>query len=293
MTFQPSRKELQEGRHRLVRMMRRVRPEAHEFQTAVTNGLLAALQPHITFANLEALIVHRGSDKLWSVDFLLHLTPPGVERVFGTPHSNPLHSKSQALVIARDMLAKVVRICEINAATPARPMRETSPDYVFYLYGFGMALPEDVVTLARDRFRARGDLDDIGIRDAARASIANVIVQVFPAGFSMERYRALPNQAVDRLLRILIGGAAVGVWSYPAAPTREPTKDEHLTWARTRAMQYVAVGELQAAVTSFACDLAKHPQTRTNDAPLIAAELLRMGRLSTPGEMRSFLESVT
>jgi hypothetical protein len=39
------------------------------------------------------------------------------------------------------------------------------------------------------------------------------------------------------------------------------TRDEHLAWCKTRALEYVAAGDLQQAVASMASDLKTHPDT--------------------------------
>lgn len=38
----------------------------------------------------------------------------------------------------------------------------------------------------------------------------------------------------------------------------ERTRDEHLAWAKARALQYVDAGDLVQAVTSMGSDLTKH-----------------------------------
>jgi hypothetical protein len=38
------------------------------------------------------------------------------------------------------------------------------------------------------------------------------------------------------------------------------TRDEHLAWAKQRALEYVDRGELADAVASMGGDLAKHPE---------------------------------
>lgn len=40
------------------------------------------------------------------------------------------------------------------------------------------------------------------------------------------------------------------------------TRDEHLQWAKNRALEYVNSGDLLEAVTSMGSDLNKHPDFR-------------------------------
>jgi hypothetical protein len=39
------------------------------------------------------------------------------------------------------------------------------------------------------------------------------------------------------------------------------TRDEHLAWCKTRALEYLDRGELANAVASMGSDLTKHPDT--------------------------------
>ena len=51
------------------------------------------------------------------------------------------------------------------------------------------------------------------------------------------------------------------------------TRDEHLSWAKQRAIEYVEAGELANAVASMGSDLEKHPETRFSPA-LVAVGML-------------------
>ena len=44
------------------------------------------------------------------------------------------------------------------------------------------------------------------------------------------------------------------------------TRDEHLAWCKTRALEYADRDELIDAVASMGSDLGKHPETKPNDA---------------------------
>ena len=52
------------------------------------------------------------------------------------------------------------------------------------------------------------------------------------------------------------------------------TREEHLAWAKRRALEYLDDGDVKAAVTSLMSDLAKHSelrQTATDLGPLAIA----------------------
>lgn len=48
------------------------------------------------------------------------------------------------------------------------------------------------------------------------------------------------------------------------------SREEHLEWAKRRALEYLARGDLADAVASMGSDLSKHPETRnTGGNPLL------------------------
>jgi hypothetical protein len=51
------------------------------------------------------------------------------------------------------------------------------------------------------------------------------------------------------------------------------TRDEHLAWCKTRALEYLDRGELADAVASMGSDLSKHFETKHLD-PLIMVGML-------------------
>ena len=54
------------------------------------------------------------------------------------------------------------------------------------------------------------------------------------------------------------------------------SREEHLQWAKTRALEYVESGDLVDAVISMASDLQKHEDIR-----MPPAELIQIGILET------------
>jgi uncharacterized membrane-anchored protein len=51
------------------------------------------------------------------------------------------------------------------------------------------------------------------------------------------------------------------------------TRDEHLAWAKKRAIEYLDAGDLQNAVTSMGSDLDKHPELGCNAYLLMAGAM--------------------
>ncbi len=66
------------------------------------------------------------------------------------------------------------------------------------------------------------------------------------------------------------------------------TRDEHLAWAKQRALEYVKIGDLENAVTSMLSDLEKHSELAG-----IARKMTMLGVMSAregPLAVRRFIE---
>lgn len=68
------------------------------------------------------------------------------------------------------------------------------------------------------------------------------------------------------------------------------TREEHLEWAKARALEYVETGDLLQALTSIGSDLTKHPETLNHPGYDIGMDLYMIGSLHTAHEMRHFIE---
>lgn len=68
------------------------------------------------------------------------------------------------------------------------------------------------------------------------------------------------------------------------------TRDEHLAWAKQRALEYADQGDAQQAMASIASDLNKHPETENHSGIELGMMLLMTGNLSGPQEVREFIE---
>jgi hypothetical protein len=65
------------------------------------------------------------------------------------------------------------------------------------------------------------------------------------------------------------------------------TRDEHLAWAKARALRYVDEGELQNAVVSMGSDLNKHAElTYATNGMLLQLGLLYVRHGDTAGVRR-------
>ncbi|QLE47959.1 hypothetical protein FD724_07395 [Nostoc sp. C057] len=71
------------------------------------------------------------------------------------------------------------------------------------------------------------------------------------------------------------------------------TRQEHLSWAKQRSIEYAQCGDLVKAMNSIASDLQKHPETKGHLAPELALQLYISGEISTPEQMIKFIEEIS
>lgn len=68
------------------------------------------------------------------------------------------------------------------------------------------------------------------------------------------------------------------------------TRDEHMAWAKQRAMEYFDEGDLINAVCSMLSDLKKHPELEDHMGATMGSSILFAGFLRTPREVRKWIE---
>lgn len=67
-------------------------------------------------------------------------------------------------------------------------------------------------------------------------------------------------------------------------------RQEHLKWCKERALVELNAGSTRNAWASMCSDLRKHPETDDHAAVQLGMTLLMSGLLSTPQQMRDFIE---
>jgi hypothetical protein len=68
-------------------------------------------------------------------------------------------------------------------------------------------------------------------------------------------------------------------------------RSQHLAWCKKRALEYIdKEGDTTNAFASMMSDLGKHPETSSHAAIQLGVMLMMGGMLSTPHEMRRFIE---
>jgi len=68
------------------------------------------------------------------------------------------------------------------------------------------------------------------------------------------------------------------------------TRDEHLEWAKTRALQYVDAGDPAQGFTSMLSDLRKHPELKNHKGGEIGVLFMMLpGWISNTAEVRRWI----
>ena len=68
------------------------------------------------------------------------------------------------------------------------------------------------------------------------------------------------------------------------------SRQDHLNWAKDRALEYADRGDMANAIASLGSDLNKHPETKNHSAMELMMMLAVSGHLDRPGELRKFIE---
>jgi len=66
-------------------------------------------------------------------------------------------------------------------------------------------------------------------------------------------------------------------------------RKEHLDWCRKRANEYADNGDVNNAFASFNSDMSKHSETANHLALELGTMLLLSGNLSTPDQMKDWI----
>lgn len=67
------------------------------------------------------------------------------------------------------------------------------------------------------------------------------------------------------------------------------TRDEHLAWAKQRALEYCDEGEISSALASMLSDLHKHPELENHAGGTLGVMLAASGFLQTTQDMREWI----
>jgi hypothetical protein len=68
------------------------------------------------------------------------------------------------------------------------------------------------------------------------------------------------------------------------------SEDEHLDWAKKRALEYLDAGDTRNAFTSMMSDLSKHPDTKHHIGMELGANFMLLpGWIDNPTEVRRWI----
>ena len=70
------------------------------------------------------------------------------------------------------------------------------------------------------------------------------------------------------------------------------TAAEHLAWAKGRALEYADQGDVPNALASINSDLRKHPDLASHSGIELGMMLAMTGHLSTPQQVREWIEGL-
>jgi hypothetical protein len=68
------------------------------------------------------------------------------------------------------------------------------------------------------------------------------------------------------------------------------TREEHLAWCKSRALEYCEAGKHADALGSMISDLKKHPELENHPGIQLGAMLMFGGHLDSAAEARRFIE---
>ena len=69
----------------------------------------------------------------------------------------------------------------------------------------------------------------------------------------------------------------------------EQTREEHLEWCKTRAIEYVDAGDVASAFASMSSDLGKHKETAGHVGIELGMMEMMVGTMKTPEQMRRWI----
>jgi hypothetical protein len=64
------------------------------------------------------------------------------------------------------------------------------------------------------------------------------------------------------------------------------TREEHLAWCKSRALEYIDRGQVNEGLTSMMSDMSKHPETNNPMLDQLTVQLMMIGSLSSPEQAR-------
>lgn len=70
----------------------------------------------------------------------------------------------------------------------------------------------------------------------------------------------------------------------------EPSRSEHLSWSKNRALEILDKGDVSEAFMSFCSDMQKHDETASHPFLGVGVNLMMGGNLKSVTDMRVYIE---
>ena len=170
------------------------------------------MHPHITEANMRALIIHSTPNGGWLADLLFAHMPLGVANILGTPVTHPKATRDDAVQDGFNL------ICTALALSQQPGSRDAPSDPVFLYYNMIVPLlPKALVILRRFDGKPKPPVDFIYRR------LHEVTRAVFPRRFpTTEAFWQLPPELQQHLMVLIHMAAGVGIMRFPPIEESEP-----------------------------------------------------------------------
>lgn len=221
----PSDQEWRQGRRLLRDLLPAARAEAKKQAGEVgrKSALFEAVEPHVTEANLDALMIYQAPLGGWHADLVLRETPPGVPNVFGTSVSEPLATRADAERAARALLILAVELSLTKK-------NKKKPPPVFFLNDWTVPLIPELLALAPSFFPDETG-GGYGSQLQAAAQIEQRLDELCPNGFNGLEFNDWPLDKKARLLAVVHRAAVSGLFRYPMPRDARPVTEEDRAFA--------------------------------------------------------------
>lgn len=181
----------------------------------LSGAIGAAIRPHLTEDNLDAMVIHPAPHGGWHADVVLQEVPPGIANAIGTPVGKPERTRGEAGKAGLAILSMVLR-----RRTPCPPPAIRPPP-AFSLHG------NDVPLLDSGYQALLGTYPDAtegyGSERAAPERLAGVLGELMPEGFTPGSWRMLPDAARCQIVAVVHVAALSGLLRYPPPGAATPS----------------------------------------------------------------------
>jgi hypothetical protein len=214
-------KDWERGRKLLKELLPWARAEVKKGDHSVKmeSALGKATAPHVTEANLDALMIYPAPKGGWHADVVFKSTPPGVPNCMGTPVGHPLRTRAEAEDVGKRLLVSMLKIAEMNQTAPTQ-------ERVFLICGWSVRLPAEVYEHALGQMPEMRNGYGSPLQAAAR--VEQVLDELCPEGFNGEAFDDWPTERKAYLLSVLVTATLSGLYTWPWRRDAPPMDDPNV-----------------------------------------------------------------